>query len=307
MTTNIPASIRDRLFNRAQAEGTEFQLLLIRYACERFLYRLGASSVRERLVLKGASLLMIWMDEPYRATRDIDLLATGDDNEGAIRKIVGTICEVSCPEDGIRFDLASLKVSSTRDNQEYGGQRAELTAFLDSARIRVQVDFGFGDVVTPGPVEEHLPTLINGVPPPFLRTYPQVTAIAEKFEVMIQLGSRNSRMKDFYDVWALSETFPFDGAVLREAVARCFERRNTPWTDAMPDALTSAFYSDPEQQDLWGAYGRRGELLSPPPSAFEDIGERIQSFLGPVRNCILVDETFDMHWPAGGPWEARDP
>ena len=250
---------------------------------------------------------MLWMDEPYRATRDIDLLATGDENEGAIRKIVETICEVPCPEDGIRFDLESLKVSSTRDNQEYGGQRAELTAYLDNARIRVQVDFGFGDVVTPGPVEEHLPTLINVVPAPLLRTYPQVTVIAEKLEAMIQLGSRNSRMKDFYDVWALSEAFPFDGAVLREAVARCFERRNTPWTDTLPDALTSTFYSDPEHQALWSAYGRRGELLSPPPSAFEDIGERIQSFLGRVRNCILADEPFDLHWPAGGPWEARDP
>lgn len=306
MTTNIAASIRARLLNRARTEGTEFQLFLDRYACERFLYRLGESEARDRCVLKGASLLALWMDEPYRATRDVDLLAFEADDEEKIRSVMTTVCNVSCPEDGLVLDISTLNVSTIRDDQRYGGQRATLIALLGTAKCNIQVDFGFGDVVIPNPIEEHLPTLIEGVPPPVLQTYPKKAVIAEKFEAMIQLGSRNTRMKDFYDVWALSEIFPFDGALLREAVARCFERRNTPWTDTMPDALTSAFYSDPGRQELWGAYGRRGEVLSPPPSAFEEVGQRIQSFLGPVRDSILADEPFEMHWPAAGPWGARD-
>ena len=306
MTTNIPASIRARLFTRAQAEDTDFQLFLVRYACERFLYRLGASSVSERCVLKGASLLVLWMDEPYRATRDIDLLATGANDEHTIQELVKTICEIPCPEDGIKFNLESLKVSSIRDNQEYGGQSARFDAVLDSAQIPVHVDFGFGDVVIPGPIEEQMPTLIEGIPSPVIQTYPKETAIAEKFEAMIELGNRNSRMKDFYDVWALSEAFTFDGAVLFEAVEGCFERRHAPWTADIPEALTSAFYSDTARQELWGDYGRRGELLSPPPSAFEEVGQRIQTFLGPIRNSILAGEPFDMHWPAGGPWEGHN-
>ena len=112
-------------------------------------------------------------------------------------------------------------------------------------------------------------------------------------------------MKDFYDVWALSETFDIDGPELQEAVARCFDRRGTPWNTEMPEALTPAFYSNTGQQGYWTDYGHQGGLLRPPPSAFEEIGSRIQSFLGPVRNSILVGESFDMHWSAGGPWQLR--
>lgn len=306
MTTNISASIRDRLFNRAKAEGTDFQLFLDRYACERFLYRLGESKVRDRCILKGASLLALWMEEPYRATRDVDLLAFGANDGETIREVMATICNVACPEDGLFFDISTLKVSQAGEGRQYGGQSATMTAFLEKSRCNVRVDFGFGDVVLPGPIEEPLPTLIKGLPPPVLKTYPKEAAIAEKFEAMIHLGNRNSRMKDFYDVWALSEAFSFDGAVLLEAVAGCFNRRNTHWTEEMPEALTSAFYSGPERQERWGAYGRGGELLSPPPGSFEEVGQRIQSFLGPIRDSVMAGEPFEMRWPAGGPWEARN-
>ena len=307
MTTNAAASIRSRLLSRAKAEGTEFQLFLDRYACERFLYRLGESEVRDQCILKGASLLALWMDEPYRATRDVDLLAFGANDEETVRYVMEAICGVSCPEDGMALDISTLKISAIRDGQRYGGQRATLVALLGNAKCNVQVDFGFGDVVVPGPEEAQLPTLIDGVPAPFLCTYPQVSSIAEKFEAMVQLGTVNSRMKDFYDVWALSETFVFAGPELQEAVARCFDRRGTPWSAELPEALTLAFYSNPRLQDYWTAYGHHGALLRLPPSAFEEIGNRIQSFLGPVRDSILARESFDMHWPPGGTWEARNP
>ena len=303
MTTNVAASIRSRLLSRAKAEDTEFQLFLDRYACERFLYRLGESEARDRCILKGASLLALWMDEPYRSTRDVDLLTFGDNDEETVRYVMETICNVSCPEDGIALDISTLKISAIRDGQRYGGQRAAMTAFLGNAKCNVQVDFGFGDVVIPGPEEAQLPTLIGGVPAPFLLTYPQVSSIAEKFESMVQLGIGNSRMKDFYDVWALSETFAFAGPELQEAVARCFDRRGTPWSGEVPEALTPAFYSNPRLQDYWTAYGHHGALLHLPPSAFEEIGSRIQSFLGPVRDSILAGESFDMHWPPRGPWQ----
>ena len=302
MSPNIADSIKARLLNEARGGGTEFELFLVRYACERFLYRLGESAVRDRCILKGATLLALWMKEPYRATRDIDLLAFGESDEETVRTIITTVCSVPCEEDGITFDLESLRVSPIRDNQRYQGQRANLRARLGTAQIPVQVDFGFGNAVTSVVDEERLPTLIDGVPAPVLRTYPRVTTIAEKFETMVQLGTRNSRMKDFYDVWALSETFAFDGAELLEAVARCFERRGTAWSQAVPEALTSAFYSNADLQDRWQSYGQDGQLLSSPPSAFEDIGGRIQSLLGPVRESILSGESFATHWPAGGPW-----
>lgn len=305
MTANVAASIRARLLNKARSVGSEYELFLVRYACERFLYRLGKSVERDRCILKGAALLALWMEEPYRATRDIHLLALGENDQGAVRKAVVTICNVPCPEDGLDFKIETLQVSSIRDNQRYGGQRARLNAFLGAARIPVQVDFGFGDVVTPGPAEARLPTLIDGVPAPILHVYPQVTAIAEKFETMLQLGIVNSRMKDFHDIWALSESFVFDGVELQRAVIRCFERRGTRFSDETPDVLASAFYSNADRRDMWQAYGRQGGLLNVPPSDFEDIGRRLQSFLGPVYTSILVGDAFALHWPAAGPWQPR--
>ncbi|MDE2717992.1 MAG: nucleotidyl transferase AbiEii/AbiGii toxin family protein [Chloroflexota bacterium] len=303
MSSNIADSIKARLLNEARGGGTEFELFLVRYACERFLYRLGESAVRDSCILKGATLLALWMKEPYRATRDIDLLAFGESDEETVRTIIKAVCSVPCQEDGITFDLETLRVSPIRDNQTYQGQRANLRARLGTARIAVQVDFGFGNAVTPVVDEERLPTLIGGVPAPLVRTYPRVATIAEKFETMVQLGTRNSRMKDFYDVWALSETFAFDGAEIRDAVDRCFERRGTRWSQAVPEVLTPAFYSGTDLQSRWQSYGQDGQLLSSPPSAFEEIGRRLQLFMAPVRESILNGQTFEMHWPAGGPWQ----
>ena len=305
MSPNIATSIRDRLLNRARAENANFQLFLDRYACERFLYRLGRSDARSRLILKGASLLSVWMAEPFRATRDIDLLAFGRNDSDVVRKLVGTICSVPCPEDGLRFVLDSLRVSPIRDSQLYGGQRARIQALLGQTRATVQVDFGFGDTVAPE--ETRMPTLIDGFPAPELLAYPLVSVIAEKFEAMVQLGIRNSRMKDFHDIWALSDAFDVDGVALKEAVELCFRRRRTNWTHEVPDALTSEFYSDADRQRLWRAYGNLGALLKPPPESFEVIGLRMREFLGTMRLSILEDEPFRKEWRAGGPWRCSAP
>ncbi len=296
------ASIRDRLLSRAREQGADFQHFLDRYACERFLLRLGRSDLRERLILKGASLLAAWMEEPYRSTRDVDLLAIGANDEDSIRDVMGAVCAVPCPEDGLEFDLDTLSVRPIRDGQVYGGQRARLRALLGSARATVQVDFGFGDAVTPE--QANIPALLDDLPAPDLLVYPMVSVIAEKFEAMVSLGIRNTRMKDFYDIWALSESFDFDGAVLRAAVVECFERRRTAWTQEVPAPLTPEFYSDPDRQRLWGAFVGTGALLKLPPATFEDIGLRMTTILGPVRACILLGELIDMRWQAGGPWQA---
>jgi predicted nucleotidyltransferase component of viral defense system len=228
MTSNVAASVRARLLNQAKRSREEFELVLVRYACERFLYRLGASTLRDRFVLKGAGLLVLWLEDPYRATRDLDFLAHGPSDAASIRKIVVKICAVPCPEDGLVFDLDSLEVFPIRPDEEYQGQRSVLHALLGKARTRLQIDFGFGDAVTPDPEEVEYPTMLPDLPVPRLRVYRQEVTIAEKFEAMVVLGRRNSRMKDFHDIWALSSTFAFEGSVLRQAIVACFERRRTP-------------------------------------------------------------------------------
>jgi hypothetical protein len=303
MSTNIPASIKARLLQEARQSGDQFELFLVRYACERFLYRLGASALRDRFILKGAGLLFLWMEDPYRATRDLDLLALGSSDEASIRKAIETICAVSCPEDGLSIDIDSLQVSPIRAEAEYHGHRAVLCAYLGKARIRLQIDIGFGDAVTPGPEDAKYPTLLDGLPAPWLRTYPRVVTIAEKFELMVQFGRTNSRMKDFHDVWALSSEFAFEAPVLREAIAACFERRGTVWTSEIPEVLSSAFYSAANLQGRWSAYLRAGAPRKAPPVSFESIGDRIRRFLGPVRDSIFAGNPFEGHWSAGGPWQ----
>lgn len=133
--------------------------------------------------------------------------------------------------------------------------------------------------------------------------------MAEKFEAMVNLGTRNSRMKDFHDVWALAGAFPFAGDPLHRAVAACFERRGTPWTSEAPAVLTSAFYRRDDLATRWRHYLAAGAVLMPPPAQFETIGERIIQLFGPVRASVLAGGALDQHWAPGGPWsvQARTP
>jgi len=302
MIPDVAASIRARLLNQAKARREEFELTLTRFAAERLLFRLGASTARDRCILKGATLLSVWLSDPYRATRDVDLLAFGAVDEEAIRSLVAEICAVPCPEDGLRFDLSNLAVETIRPEDEYSGKRARFRAFLGKARIAVQLDIGVGDVVI-YTEEITYPTILPALPAPRLRAYPREVTVAEKFEAMVKFDTRNSRMKDFHDVWALAGAFAFDGPSLQQAVTACFERRGTPWTGEAPRALTTAFYQMPEIETRWRNYLAAGAVLTPPPSRFEDIGERIITFLGPVRDTLIAREPFTQAWPLGGPWQ----
>ncbi len=302
MSPDVAASVRARLLKHAKHCGEEFERTLARFAGERLLFRLGASAARDRCILKGASLLAVWMPDPYRATRDVDVLASGPTDDDAIRSLVADICAVACPEDGLLFDLSELVVEAIRAEEEYSGKRARFRAFLGQARIAVQLDLGVGDAMVVEPENITYPTMLSSLPAPRLRAYPREQTVAEKFEAMVKLDTRNSRMKDFHDVWALAGAFEFDGAALLRAVAACFERRSTPWTAETPRVLKPAFYHMPEVSTRWQHYLAAGAVLIPPPAQFEDIGERIIRFLGPMRDSIIAAESFAQSWSPGGPW-----
>lgn len=112
-------------------------------------------------------------------------------------------------------------------------------------------------------------------------------------------------MKDFHDVWALAGSFAFEGPALQKAISACFERRATPWTAEAPRTLTSAFYQLPDMDSGWRRYLTAGAVLVAPPTRFEVIGERILSFLGPVRNSIVAGTSLDLTWAPEGPWMSR--
>jgi len=301
VSPDVPASIRARLLALSKKTHEEFQLYLVRFAAERFLYRLGRSPHRERCILKGAGLLTLWMRDPYRPTRDVDLLASGANDVASVRDLLSEICAVECPEDGLVYDLATLDVAPIRAVEEYGGQRARLTARLGGTRIRFQVDLGFGDAVSPDPEDAEYPTLLDDLPAPRIRAYRRELSIAEKLEAMVTMGRANSRMKDFHDVWALSSQFTFDGPTLREAVRACFERRRTG-LEELPDVMRPAFYEDARLAGFWSGYLRSATFTVPPPSDFTAVGERIREFLLPVLESLMQGTDFDLGWAVGGPW-----
>ncbi len=299
--SNVPASVRQRLLNLSRERNTEFNRVLERYVAERFLYRLGLSPEVDRFTLKGAALFLIWTGREVRPTRDVDFLGSGPDNPVSLRAAIEAICAVPLPDDGLSFDSASIRIESIRDEQDYGGQRVRLRASLGKATVPLQVDIGFGDVVTPERVEADYPTLLDH-PAPRIWTYPRETVVAEKFEAMLSLGAGNSRLKDFWDVAMLAELFAFDGDTLRTAIDETLRRRKTALTREIPDALRPTFYENAARIEQWQAFIRKGGAGLTGPTSFGEVGESVRVFLGPVRESLVRGEEFARSWDVGGPW-----
>ena len=257
--TNLPASIRARLKQRADATRQDFNLTLTHYGLERLLYRLSISQYADRYLLKGALLFSLWYDQPHRPTRDVDLLGYGPDD---VETAVATFREISqiAVDDGIVFDPASVAGSVIRKEAGYGGVRVDLRATLDGARIALQVDIGFGDVVTPAPEPIHYPVLLDDLPAPRLRAYPKYTVVAEKLHAICLLGMTNSRMKDYFDLWVLLTEEDLAPDELRRAVEATFARRRLAMPAELPIGLSDAFAQDPIKQRQWAAFFKKNGL-----------------------------------------------
>ena len=189
--TNLAASVAARLLNQAKQTGDDYLTLLTSYCLERFLYRLGVSDRRDRFVLKGAMLLRLWSERPYRATRDLDLLRLGDGAFDAIRDDLRAIVTTPAPPDAVDFDGEHIRIDAIRAEDEYAGTRATLSARCGSARLVLHVDMGFGDAVWPAAQACVYPALLD-FPAPQLLAYPREAVVAEKLDAMVVLGDRNS-------------------------------------------------------------------------------------------------------------------
>ena len=300
MTRNIAASVRQRLLNRARAEGRPFSELLQYFALERFLYRLGRSSYSNRFVPKGALMFGVWQGPFSRPTRDVDLLGHVEHTVERVTTVMRAICQQSVPEDdGLRFDADSVTGERIVEAASYEGVRVKLVAYLEAARVLVQIDVGFGDPLVPGPNPIRLPTILE-FPPPELQGYSRESAIAEKFQAMVYLGVVNSRMKDFYDIWSLATRFEFDGAILAQAVRETFRSRQTTLLQT-PVALSDSFANDRERQAQWTAFIRRIQTENVPVS-FSGAVQEIKAFLQPVIQALIDEQPFSKHWSPGGPW-----
>jgi hypothetical protein len=300
---NVPASIRQRLLNLARNRGIRFNGVLQRYAAERFLYRLSASGEVDRFTLKGAALFRVWQEDELRPTRDVDLLAFGPEDHGAMRTSLEAICEISCPPDGVVFDPAAIRIENIRNELPYGGLRVRVHGMLGRIRLPLQVDIGFGDVITPEREERDYPTLLD-LPVPRLWTYPRETVVAEKFEAMVRLGAINARVKDLWDIACLARHFAFDGKTLRTAIKETFRRRRTSLAGERPVALLPGYYRDTVRSQQWQVLLKRIEMDADGPALLVDAGEELGRFLGPVCDSLIGDSPFTHAWPVGGPWRS---
>lgn len=298
---NLAASVKQRLLNLSRERGLDFNLVLTRYGVERILYRLSRSDHRGDFVLKGAMLFYLWSDTPHRPTRDVDLLGKGSLDLARVATVFREICTTSVEDDGIVFDPDSIRVERIRDDSEYHGLRVRIQGRLGAARVPVQIDVGFGDVVVPPPETVGFPVLLDQ-PSPQLRVYRRETVVAEKLQAMVELGIANSRMKDFYDLRFLASGFSFDGPVLLEAIKSTFERRGASFPVETPIALTAAFAKDGSKQAEWAAFLKRSQLEDEGLTLTEVV-ELLAEFLLPPLQALGAADSLDLTWASGGPWQ----
>lgn len=300
MSKNLPASVRQRLANKAQESGRPFQEVLQYFAMERFLYRLSRSPHADKFVLKGALMFTAWGGPSSRPTKDIDFLARMDNKVEAVVAVMREVCGQEAEPDGLVFDTESVAGEAIKEDADYSGVRVTFLVTLQNARMSMQIDMGFGDVVTPAAAPTTYPVLLDFEAPRLLG-YPRETVVAEKFEAMTKLGLLNSRMKDFYDLWVLRQRFDFDGITLATAIRRTFANRGTAAV-GQPTALTPTFGGDAAKQTQWQGFLRKTRL-DDVPTSLQSVIDELVLFLVPVAKAVETGSTFNRVWTAPGPWE----
>lgn len=279
MTTNYGKSIHDRLLNISRKEKLSFQMILSRYIQERFLYRVSVSEYSSKFLLKGGALLYVFDLFAARPTLDIDLLGVGVNNSLPNMKDIFTeICSISEESDGVIFDVDALDVQALMANKKYRGVRITVPVSLHSMREILSIDIGFGDIVTPSPVQIEYPLLLDDKPAASLLAYSAETVVAEKFDAMISLSENNSRMKDFFDVYRFIRRGNLDKSILEEAISVTLSNRGTSYHEDHP-LFTEEFANNSVRQTRWRAFLKR--IKYPHNLDFPIVMSEIRSFLLP--------------------------
>jgi predicted nucleotidyltransferase component of viral defense system len=298
---NVGESVLARLKNLSREKGVNMDALATRYVLERFLYRLSVSPYAQDFCLKGGLLMSAYNDgDLYRPTRDLDLNGfDGTGDIGRIKEIVSEVISAEIPDDdGVRFDIATMQVAKAREGVVPGG-KIHLIAHVHTLRQKVEVDVGFGNAVTPGTELREIPTLLPGhVPMPVIHTYPLETVIAEKLHAMAEFKTLNTRHKDYYDIWCLSETHPLDGETLAEAIRKTFEHQRRELT-ADFDGMSRAFAES--GQVSWSIFLKK--VGKSEPSSFVTAIERIRELILPAVAAARGDAGPCGDWTPGLGWQ----
>lgn len=291
---NLPASVRAKLYQIAKREGIDFQVILTLYMQERLLYRLSQSSYYEKFIIKGGLLLFGIELELGRPTKDIDFLGKALPSDlDLINNIFIEIASTKVNDDGVRFDNYSVKTEKIKEDADYEGVRVKLDGYLEKAKVTLQIDIGFGDVIVPDVVEMDFPVLLDLNKPPVIKAYSLESVLAEKLEAAVKLSLTNSRMKDFYDIYVISIQRDFDGTVLYEAIKATFENRLTPF-DRTIIVFRDDFWQNEELRKRWDIFVRRLNNRDIP--NFAEVMKHIRSFLFPVYESLCGGKDFILRW-----------
>lgn len=297
---NLAASVHDRLLALARESHRPFNELLQFFAMERFLFRMSRSKHASRFVLKGGLMLLAWRAPFSRPTKDIDVLATLDNESQVVEEAVRDACVAAVEPDGMIFDPDSVSSTVIVEQADYPGVRVRWLGLLGNARVTLQLDVGFGDVVIPGPASFAYPVLLAGFPAPDIAGYSRESMVAEKFHAMVRLGLLNSRMNDFFDVWLLARRFDFEGRVLAKAISTTFARRHTD-VPARPIVFEAEFPTYRGKQEQWRSYLERNSIENAPID-FVEVSTYVATFLQPVTTALVADGLCQRRWAAPGPW-----
>ena len=281
---NYGKSIRAKLLNVAKKENIFYQTILTRYFQERLLYRMSQTRYRSNFYLKGGALMYAYERFAARPTLDIDFLGNNISNEGtSIIAAFKEICSVPFEEDGVVFDVEHITAQNITEFKDYHGIRLSIPVMMDSIAQVLTMDIGFGDVVTPSPVNLDFPILLEHLPCANILAYSLETVIAEKMHAIIDLADQSSRMKDYYDLHRILKEEKYDSEVLQEAIIRTFENRHTPY-DENTMFFRKDFGINQQMEVRWKAFMRK--ITKATDLSFSEVVAFIQETLRPYWENI---------------------
>lgn len=285
-------SVKDRLKKQAIEEKKTMQDKIVMYGLERTIYRLSISEYAERFTLKGGIFLYALFNGDYtRATTDIDLLAQCISNDiEEMKKVFKEIFSIKC-DDALRFDLNTLDVIYITEFKEYHGVKVSILGHLDKTKVPISIDIGFGDIVYPERMKMDFPVLLD-MDIPKVYAYSINSVVAEKFEVFVSLGLANSRYKDFYDIYVLSDRYNFDGKELTNAIKETFNHRGTSFDDIV--AFEDGFADDETRLMRWNSFVKKKKVLIK--LDFEETVQLLKILLFPIVDAIKKNELFERTW-----------
>jgi predicted nucleotidyltransferase component of viral defense system len=242
--------------NLSKGNSVKAQIIIRNYMMERFLEHLSLSRYRNNLILKGGTLVAAIIGLDNRSTMDVDTTVKDVDlSSESVREIIGEITAVEI-DDGMVFEIKSIE--PIMDESDYPGIRVMMETMLETMRTPLKIDFSTGDVITPHEVAYSFKLMFEKRTISIL-AYNIETVLAEKLETLLSRGTANTRMRDFYDIFALeeSQSKSISEETLRSAFAATMKKRGSSAIAVDADLIIGEVEADSGLMALWSGYQRK--------------------------------------------------